>query len=373
MGKRRGRGEGSVFQRADGVWTSTITIGYDESGKRKRRTVYAGSKAAVLEKLTQLQGLAATGSLSEPTRLTCREYLERWLEDVQRPNIRASTHLRYASLLATHITPHIGGIRLAKVQPITIQRLYSQLGSASASGRTRELVHVVLRKAFKQAMLWGYMTRNPCDAVARPKPARKAIRYFTAEETNRFLSAARSDRLFALYVLAVSAGLRQGELFGLKWRDVDWNAGAIAVQRTIDDLNGKLSVGEPKTAKGRRRVDLPAIAMSALRAHRKAMFAEGHASDWIFCDTKGGLLRRGNVLRRSYFRLLKTAQLSPLNFHCLRHTAATLLLLQGTHPKIVQERLGHATVAITLDTYSHVLPSLQREAADKLDAMLGSA
>jgi integrase len=142
-------------------------------------------------------------------------------------------------------------------------------------------VHVVLRKAFKQAMLWGYMTRNPCDAVARPKPSRKAIRYFTAEETNRFLVVARGDRLNALYVLAVSAGLRQRELFGLKWRDVDWTAGAIAVQRTIDDLRGKLSVGEPKTAKGRRRVELPAIAMTALREHRKAMFAEGHASDWI--------------------------------------------------------------------------------------------
>lgn len=159
----------------------------------------------------------------------------------------------------------------------------------------------------------------------------------------------------------------------LKWRDVDWNVSAVAVQRTIDDLNGKLSVGEPKTAKGRRRVELPNIAMQALRGHRKAMFAEGHASDWIFCDTQGGLLRRGNVLRRSYFPLLKSAKLPALNFHCLRHTAATLLLLQGTHPKIVQERLGHATIAITLDTYIHVLPSMQRDAAARLDSLLGSA
>jgi integrase len=372
MRKRRGRGEGSVFQRSDGVWTSTITIGYDESGKRKRRTIYGNSKAAVLEKLTQLKHAASTGTLADPTRLTIREFLERWLEDVQRPNIRASTHARYVSLMATHITPHVGGVRLAKVQPLTIQGLYAKLTATGASGRTRELVHVVLRKAFKQAVLWGQLSRNPCDAVARPKPTKRTIRYFTAEETSQLLSAARGERLQALYVLAVSTGIRQGELFGLKWRDVDWNASAVAVQRTVDDLRGTLIVGEPKTTRGRRRVELPAFAMQALREHRKAMFAEGHASDWIFCDTKGGLLRRGNVLRRSYFPLLKTAKLAPLNFHCLRHTAATLLLLQGTHPKVVQERLGHATISITLDTYSHVLPSMQRDAADKLDALLGA-
>lgn len=370
MPRRRNRGEGSIYRRSDGQWCATITVGYTDTGKRKRRTVYGTTKGAVQEKLLALQSAAATGVLTEPTQLTLARFLDRWLSDVQKPNIRRGTHARYASLIKIHIVPNVGGMRLSKVQPIVVQNLYSRLAKNGASGRTCELVHAVLHKAFNQAVHWKYLTRNPCDAVQRPKPRKKAIHYYSAEEVGRFLDAAKKDRLAALYVLAITTGLRQGELFGLKWRDVDWNKGAIAVRRTIEDVGGKLTVGEPKTDKGRRRVDLPQLAVTALKDHRKRMFNEGNAGDWVFCDTSGGLLRRSNVIRRSYEPTIKRAKIPRIKFHDLRHTAATLLLLQGVHPKVVQERLGHATIAITLDTYSHVLPSLQQEAAAKLDELL---
>lgn len=245
MARRRGRGEGSIYQRADGTWCSSITFGYTQDGKRRRRTVYGRTKGEVQEKLTRLHTAASGGTLTEPTRLTLSGFLDRWLEDVQRPNLRIATYTRYRSLIKTHINPHLGGVRLASLHPATVQALYGELDKKGASGRTRELVHAVLHKAFKQAVHWGFLARNPCDAVARPRPAKRAIRYFTAEETQTFLKTAKSDRLYALYLFALTTGLRQGELVGLKWRDVDWSAGAIAVRRTIEDAGGKLHVGEP--------------------------------------------------------------------------------------------------------------------------------
>ncbi len=186
----------------------------------------------------------------------------------------------------------------------------------------------------------------------------------------QLLETARGDRLEALYVLAVTTGLRQGELLGLQWEDVDLAGAALHVRHTLHELNGRLWIGEPKTRRARRQVDLPSIAVVALQDHRERMLIEGHSDGLVFCDTQGGPLRKSNLLRRSFLPLLKRAGLPTIRFHDLRHTAATLLLAQGVHPKIVQERLGHSQISLTLDTYSHVLPGMGREAASKLDALL---
>jgi len=164
--------------------------------------------------------------------------------------------------------------------------------------------------------------------------------------------------------------LRQGELFALAWGDIDFDGGALQVRRTLEELKGKLRLKETKSRKG-RRVDLPRFALDALHEHRKAMLAEGHGKAPVFCDAAGGYLRRPNVRQRSFTPLLKAAGLPAVRFHDLRHTAATLLLTQGVHPKIVSERLGHASIEITLNVYSHCLPTLQREAASKLDRLFG--
>jgi integrase len=182
----------------------------------------------------------------------------------------------------------------------------------------------------------------------------------TPEQVRELLDEARKRRLYALYLLAVTTGLRQGELLGLQWSDVDLEDRSIQVRHTLQEYGAELALAEPKTKQSRRRVDLPVFVATELREHRKRMMVEGHPGPWVFCDTAGGPLRKSNLTRRDFRPLLKAAGLPLIRFHDLRHTAATLLLGQGVHPKIVQERLGHSQIAITLDTYSHVLPSWKR-------------
>jgi integrase len=201
-----------------------------------------------------------------------------------------------------------------------------------------------------------------------PKVVRDEMKTLTAAEASRFLAAAKCDRLYAMYVLAITTGMRQGELFALQWGDIDFEAKTLSVRRTI---TAKRGIKEPKTAKGKRRIDLPAMAVQALNNHRKQQLAGGFAaSSWVFCDTRGGLLCRHNVLSRSFGPILKAANVPAIRFHDLRHTAATLMLAEGINPRLVSEVLGHAKVAFTLDVYGHVLPGMGREAADKMGRLL---
>jgi integrase len=193
------------------------------------------------------------------------------------------------------------------------------------------------------------------------------------EQVRLFLSEARRDRLYALYVVALTTGLRQGELFALHWADIDLEAGTITVRHTLQEYGSELTLAEPKTSRSRRSVPISDRVVAALRAHHKQMMIDGNPGPWVFCDTTGGPLRKSNVTRRSFRPLLKRAGLPLIRFHDLRHTAATLWLIKGVHPKVVQERLGHSSIAITLDTYSHVLPSMQRDAAERLDDLLAEA
>lgn len=195
----------------------------------------------------------------------------------------------------------------------------------------------------------------------------------TADQVETLLSTTKDNRLHALYAVAIGTGTRQGEIFGLHWSDIDLAAATIMVRRTLCEVKGRLFTSEPKTAKGRRRIDLPAIVVAALFEHRKQMLAEGlAAAKWGFCNIAGGPLRRSHFHRQHYKPLLKKAKLPYVRFHDLRHTSATLLLAAGVHPKVVQERLGHSQISVTLDTYSHILPSMQVEAAARLDQVLRS-
>ncbi len=367
MAKRRGNGEGGIFRRADGLWCASLTVGYAETGKRRRRVVYGKTKAEVQKKFLEIQSAAANGTLIDPNRMRLGDYLKHWLEDVARPAVRPTTHVRYESLIRVHILPHIGGILLSVLHPSHIQSFYSKLEKLGASPRTRELSHVILRKALQQAFVWGYLQNNPCATVKKPRVAKKTMRYLDLAGAKVFLEAAKEDRLYAIYVLALTTGLRQGEIFGLKWEDIDLNAETLAVRRTIYELSGLVYIGEPKSSQSRRKVELPNIAIIALINHRTNMLNEGQPLDWVFCDTIGGPLRKSNFRNNSHLPIIKRSGLPYLRFHDLRHTAATLLLSEGVHPKVVQERLGHSQISITLDTYSHVLPSLQKEAASKID------
>ena len=370
MRSRRGRGEGSIFRRKDGVWAGILSLGYGNDGRRHRRVVYSHNKSAVVERLARLRAQALDGMLSDAQRLSVSAFLVRWLEDVARPAVSPSTHQLYEGLIRLRISPMIGAVQLARLTPVHVQGMLGDMEKDGASPRLRQMALGVLHQALGQALRWGMVPRNVCDAVIRPRAPRQTMQALAPVQVGQLLEAAKGDRLEALYVLAVTTGLRQGELLGLQWEDVDFAGAVLHVRHTLHELNGRLWIGEPKTRRARRQLDLPAIAVAALQGHRERMTSEAHLDGLVFCDTHGGPLRKSNLLRRSFLPLLRRAGLPAIRFHDLRHTAATLLLAQGVHPKIVQERLGHSQISLTLDTYSHVLPGMGREAASKLDALL---
>jgi integrase len=374
MGKRRGHGEGSVFRRKDCTWCGVLTIGYDGTGKRRRRYVYGATKAETLEKLMRLQHAKLTGELGEPTRFTVAAYLRHWLETAARPAIREATHLLYADLIRLHINTRIGGVALTKLTPAHVQELLVEMEHAGSSARLRQIVYGVLHKALKQALLWNLVPRNVCEAVIRPRVPEYVAKVLTKEQCETLLQSAKGERLEALYVSAITTGLREGELFGLVWPNVNLKDGWLQVTRQLANHAGHPSLAELKTASSRRKIILPAFAVASLREHRQRALVEGtyyNAMELVFTDTDGKPLRKSNFLRRTFYPFLKQAGLPRIRFHDLRHTAATLRLQQGDHPKVVQELLGHSRVSVTLDTYSHVMPSLQEESAAKIDRLFG--
>ena len=390
MSKRRGRGEGNIRQRADGRWEARLTL--PEGGGVK--SIYARTRQEARAKLTATLREADLGApIVRDERLTVARYLGDWLER-KRANLRPRTHRRYGEHLA-HITHAVGGLTLTKLTPTRLDRLYSALqqppeGQEGQEGENAEPLspttvhhtHVVLKQALADAVRHGLLARNPAAQVKPPRVRQVEMHTLTVEQARTLLVAAREDRLEAVYVLALTTGMRQGELLALRWRDVDLDTGILQVRGTLAYIARRgWVIGQPKTARSRRRIELSAEAVAALRRHKArqaqerlaagAVWAHGAiAPDLVFCNEIGWQLEGGNMRRRQYRRLLERAGLPIIRFHDLRHTAATLMLLQGIHPKVVSERLGHASVSITLDRYSHVLPSMQRDAAALIDKAL---
>jgi integrase len=386
MTSRRGQSEGSVYLRTevgpDGKervrWCASVTIGYDDKGKRKRRTYYGSTKKEVLAKLGEAQSAAAKGGLAEANRETLAVHIRRWLKVVAKPRLKDSSLYRYERLTELHTIPAIGGVRLTALRRHHIQAFHAQMAEKGLSKRTQEFAHAVLRSALQDALESGHIATNVCDLVARPKPARHEMQTFNEEQARAFLKATAGDRFEPAYLLALSCDMREGEILGLQWQDVSFDDAALSIRRTVGMVRGKTAVGEPKTAQARRRIDMPESVITSLKEHRKRMVAFGYpATLWVFPNTHDGGPTRPDVLVGHYKEIRDAAKmpdgsgLPRIRFHDLRHTAATLQLLKGTHPKVVQERLGHSKIGITLDTYSHVLPSMQKDASKAMDELFG--
>jgi integrase len=369
--KRRGRGEGAIYQREDGLWVSSVSLGYDANGKRKRKVVYGQSKVEVQNKLRNLQATHATLHRGCPDKFTLDDHLTLWLEERVRTKTRATTYDRYKLVVEKQIAPLIGSVRLDQLTRAHVVRLYDLLEKRGESPRATQMAGIVLHTALQYALDLQYVPLNVCKGVGRPKVEQKEMKVYDASQLLEFLEAAASDRLCALYVLAVETGMRQGELFGLQWPDIDFTGGTIQVQRSLQELRGELELKPPKTSAARRRILVSAFTRDALHEHRKRMLAEGWdvKAGQVFVDEKGGFLRKSNVSRRSFRSIMKRAGLPRIRFHDLRHTAATLLLMADENVKVVSERLGHKKIEITLNTYSHVLPTMQQGAADKMNRL----
>ena len=363
---RRGRGEGSIFQRGDGLWVARVSLGYDGAGKRLRRTFYGATKTEVQTKLKE----AGPDMGNEPQRTTVATWLHRWLATVK-PTIQPGTYRPYERHVTKHIIPEIGGVKLSGFDAMHVQNLYAALIGRGMSPAMVRKIGTTLTIAFNKAVECRVTKFNPALAVRKPLAMRPEFQVLTPEQVAKFLKAADADRLYALYVLALDAGMRPGELFALTWADVDFERRQVSVTKSIEEIAGKLRVKEVKTKRGRRRIDIGQVTLDALQTHRRRMLAEGHAAGPVFCNTVGTYLRLGDVRLSSFKPIVERAGLpATLRMYDLRHTTATLLLLADENPKIVSERLGHATVQLTLDTYTHVLPTMQRRAADKMNAFL---
>jgi integrase len=369
---KRGNGEGSITRRKDGLYMARYTV--QTATGVKRKAVYAKTRKEVSKKLTAAMADASKGITGDGGPKTVGAFLTSWLENSVRGSVRKSTYDRNESLCRVHLIPALGRKKLQTLGAADVAGFYRSRLDAGCSAASVHKMHETLHKALKQAVRWGYMTKNPADDVDAPRVHTEEVHPLTQEEACRFLEAVRGDRLEALYVVALHTGLRQGELLALRWEDLDLEAHTLQVRRTVTKDGGKLAVGPTKTAKGRRTVKLTKDAAASLRGHLTRQLEEidvlgDHFQDQglVFCTSKGTLINPTNLRKRSFAPLLVRAGLPHITFHQLRHTAATILLLKNVNPKIVSEMLGHASIAITLDTYSHVLPNMQDSAVAAME------
>lgn len=368
MVRRREDGQGSISQRKDGRWEGRYWV-ETPSGSR-RKVVYGSSRKDIAGKLTKAIANAQGRSMEDP-ELTVGDYLNQWLEDSVRGSVKDQTYESYKTVVRLHLSPSLGHKKIVLLRPVQIQRLYKEKLDSGLSRRSVEYIHAVLNRAMKQAVRWEILPRNVCEAVDPPHPSRREINPLDLQQTRRLLSCARQTDLEALYLLAVTAGLRQGELLGLAWKDVDLEKGLLKVRRTLITRAGGPRFDQPKTKKSQRTITLTPEAVSALKRHQQRKGRATSEEDLVFCTRSGRPISPQNLTKQSFRPLLKKAGLPSIRFHDLRHTCATLLLAKGVHPRVVQDLLGHASVTLTLDTYSHVLPEMGNLVAQAMKEVLG--
>jgi integrase len=377
--KQQGNGSGTVYPRKgkDGKVASYLGSYFAPDGKR--RYVSAKTKTACREKLRRVMGEADNrGFVFDAGKQTVGAYMVRWLEDFAKADLAPRTYHNYKLQIREHIVPAFGTMKLSKLDTPNIQALYSAKLHDGLKPSSVRYIHAVLHRALSKAVELRLISHNPAASADPPKVRHEEITPLSTDQTRAFLEAARGQKYEALYVLSLTCGLRMGESLGLKWSDIDLEAGTLRVNRQLQRIRegGGLVFSEPKNA-SRRTIDLPQRGLEALRTHRKDQLEEKlramayEDSGLVFATGKGTPQDAQNVINRHFKPLLKQEDLPLIRWHDLRHTCATLLLGRGVHPKLVQHLLGHASIAMTLDRYSHWIPSMGRHAADGMDEALG--
>lgn len=368
----RGRNEGSIFKRANGRWVAMMSLG---DGTRKS---FSGkTRLEVQRRLTEALRDRDKGlPIIRDERECLAHYAPSWLAMIK-PTVRPSTWQRYEELCRLHVLPILGTTPLTRLTVQHLNALYAAKLAEGLSPRTVRYIHATLHKALHDAQAMSLVQRNVADLATAPRPRRAEMQTFTPEQARRFLDQTHGDRLEALYVLAITCGMRLGELLALRWSDVDLEHGYLIVQRSLRRSKGTWIYTEPKTVHGRRKLVLTGIACEALHRHRARQATERLAlgsiwtnSELVFTNEVGQPLPGTTIYRERFLPLCRHAGVPTIRFHDLRHTAATLLLLQGVNAKVVSEMLGHASVTITLNLYAHVLPDMQKDAAAALDRLL---
>ena len=316
MSNRRGKGEGTLYQRPDGTWRAMVDLGW-QAGKRVRRSVSGATRREVVDKLKEARRAMDSGLQPVSDRLTVATYLEDWL-DATRDNVRPATWQRYRGIVRTHHIPRLGRIPLSKLSPGNAERM---LRDMEGSPRTRHHARAVLRTALQRAVAHGLILRNPAALAAPPRVEHREVEAWDAGQVRIFLEVIRGHRLEALFTVAVTTGLRQGELLGLRWSDVDLTAGTLTVRHALQRVDGRLQLVETKTPRSRRTVPLPDLALRALRTAQEGRMVGTH----LFTTPSGSPLY-GTAVYRDFLDVTEAAGLPRIRFHSLRHTAASLLL-----------------------------------------------
>jgi integrase len=374
---------GTIKQRAKGSWTIILDIGRDPaSGKRQQKwETVRGTKREAEKRLAELQHQLNTGEYVKAPKGTLGDLLERWLRDYAWLNLSPETAQVYDIIVHKHLIPALGKLELSKVTPEVLQAYYSKAlkegrrdGKGGLSPRTVRHHHTTLHTALGHAVKWRLLARNPADAVDAPRFQKKEMRVFDQQGMTAFLEAIKDSEYYPLFYTILYTGMRRSEVLALKWSDIDLYLGTVSINRSLHQLADNSFIFQPpKTVKSRRLVALPPSAAIVLRKHREAQTARGlllgvpvTEDTLVFCHPDGSPLLPHSITN-AWKRLVKQAGFQGIRLHDGRHTHATLMLSQGAHPKIVQERLGHANISMTLDTYSHVLPGLQEAAALRFD------
>jgi integrase len=370
---------GHITKRSKNSYSIVLELGRDPAtGKRKQQWVTVkGTKKDAEKKLSELLHQLDTGTFIKPTKTTLAEYLKRWLNDYVWVNLAPRTAEGYEHIMHRYIIPSLGNKALIQLKPEHLQKYYSEKLSSGLSAQTVRHHHTTLHKALQTAVEWGLLTRNVADAVSTPRPQYAEMRTWNEDELSLFIKEAKTSSYYSLFYTALFTGMRRSELLALRWCDLDLLLCQIYVSRSMHVLKGgEVVFRSPKTAKGKRLIALSPSAASVLREHEKEQKLEKamlgmsiNNDDLVFCHIDGKPLLP-NTITHAWIRLVRLIGLKPIRLHDARHTHASLMLKQGAHPKIVQERLGHAGIQITLDTYSHVSPSLQEAAAKRFDDVI---
>jgi integrase len=377
--------KGHLRERSPGHWAIVLDVRDPETGKRRRKWhSFKGTKREAQIECARLVSEISGGTYIEPAKTTVGQFLDRWLEHMK-SQVAPRTHERYSEIARKSIAPLLGNLLLPKLQPARISAAYAKAladgrrdGKGGLSPRTVGHMHRILRQALQQAIRWQILARNPADAVRPPKVERSKMRALDPSETAALLDALHSTRLFMPVLLAITTGMRRGEITALRWRAVDLANAQLAVVASAEQT--ALGVREKETKSGRARtVSLTGLALEEL-GRQKARQAEEllrlgirQTDDMHVVAQIDGQPLMPQSLTHEFSRFIASNTLPRIRFHDLRHTHATQLLASGVHPKIAQERLGHANIGTTLDLYSHVMPGMQNDAASRVDVALRAA
>ena len=367
MKKKRRYGSGSYIELPKkGLWAFSFSLGTGTDGRRKRITIYGRTKAECKRKFEDERARQG-GMLAPPSPETVQGFIDAWLENLKLRK-KLTTTSTYENVLK-YVKPLLGTVKLTRFDSASAQRLYSALHAKGVTPSVLEKIHIALHACFNTAVKSGKIIRNPFTGLA-PSYHPATMQVFTSNEARKFIQALKEHPLEAVFILAIATGLRQGEILGLRWEDIDWDNKRIAIRVNLQEVAGKLAiVPAPKTRTSRRPISASSIVLAALKRRREIAKKEGHKSAYVFA-TPAGLWIRKKSLRDRYDKLIKKAEVKRVKFHELRHSAVSLLGAMGVPMKVISEIVGHSRSSITADVYSHYAPIIHDEALEKLSDTL---